>query len=56
MLGLIELKTGKILKKFNVDENLCNYIDIINKEEENKNKLNKNIFILNLYNIYNLDI
>ena len=56
MLGLIELKTGKILKKFNVDENFCNYIDILNKDDENKNKLNKNILILNLYNIYNLDI
>ena len=56
MLGLIELKTGKILKKFNVEEKLCNCADILSHEEENKNKLNKNILILNLYNIYNLDI
>lgn len=55
-LGLIELKTGKILKKFNVDGKFCNYADIIPEGEESKSKLNKNILILNLYDIYNLDI
>jgi len=56
MLGLIELKSGKILKKFDVDEKFCNYADICSLIEEDKNKLNKNVLILNVYNIYNLDI
>ena len=56
MLGLIELKSGKILKKFSIDEKLCYYADIGTQAEEDKNKLNKNILILNLYNMYNLDI
>ena len=56
MLGLIELKTGKILKKFSIDGKLCNYADIVQEGEENKNKLNKNILILNSYNIFSLDL
>ena len=56
MLGLIELKSGKILKKFDVDEKFCNNADICSLIEEDKNKLNKNVLILNVYNIYNLDI
>ena len=56
MLGLIELKSGKILKKFDVDEKFCNYADICSLIEEDKNKINKNVLILNVYNIYNLNI
>ena len=58
-LGIIEFKSGKILKEFDVDDKICFHIDICEQnedEEEKKDKLNKNILILNQNNIFLLDI
>ena len=57
-LGIIEFKTGKILKEFYVDEQICFYVNISDKDNDQteKNKLNKNILILNENNILSLDI
>ena len=56
-LGIIEIKCGKILKEFDVDEKICFYINILDIDDEGeKNKLNKNILILNQNNIYILEI
>jgi len=58
MLGLIGIKTGKILKKFNVDYRLVNSVDIclVPREEEYEVKYHKNILILNSFDIFSLEI
>ena len=58
MLGLIGIKTGKILKKFNVDFKLVNSADIclVPREEENEIRYHKNILILNSYDIFCLEL
>ena len=57
-LGIIELKNGKILKELYVDDQICFYVNISDKDNDQteKNKLNKNILILNESNILSLDI
>lgn len=58
MLGIIDFKNGKILKKFNIEEKLCYYADIADIEEKEKkiNKINKNIVIYNKIDIFSIDI
>ena len=58
MLGLVGMKTGKILKKFNVDCRFINCADVnvIPREEEGEIKYHKHILILNAFDIFSLEI
>ena len=58
MLGLVGMKTGKILKKFNVDCRIVNSADVclVPREEDEDIKYHKNILILNSFDIFNLEI
>ena len=58
MLGLVGMKTGKILKKFNVDLRIVNCADvcIVPREEDEEIKYHKHILILNSFDIFMLEI
>ena len=58
LLGLVGMRTGKILKKFNVDCRIVNKADVcvVNREEDEEIIRHKNILILNSFDIFTLEI
>ena len=58
MLGLVGMKTGKILKKFNIDCRfiICADVNVIPRDEDGEIKYHKHILILNSFDIFSLEI